>query len=280
MILAINYSNDDYKKSANLNSFSAIKFGKVDKVISYSPKDIEESFKIKNSKIFKNLRGDGLWLWKPYFIHRSLLNINDGDYLVYVDSGIFYLRNIQELVSKIEISKQDIFFTETPLFEVQYTHPEVFKIMGISESKFSNQAQAGLIIIKKNNFTINFIEEWLNLCQNHDLLSGFFEIKHSEKLFIAHREDQSLFSLLTKKYGLTPYKDCTDYGRFPLQYFNNNLMFRVPNYSKEFMIEKTYFLLYRKSNPYFYFFKFILKRVFSFFGFSRFKVLTDIAYLK
>ncbi len=129
MVVAINYSNKQFRKAASLNSFTAKRLGKVDKVISFTPEDIEESFRLKNSKIFENFRGDGLWLWKPYFIHKSLLTMDEGDYLVYVDSGICYLKNIDGLLNKVENSKQDIFFTETPLLEVQYTHPDVFNIM-------------------------------------------------------------------------------------------------------------------------------------------------------
>jgi hypothetical protein len=280
MVVAINYSNKQFRKAASLNSFTAKRFGKVDKVISFIPEDIEESFRLKNSKIFENFRGDGLWLWKPYFIHKSLLTMDEGDYLVYVDSGICYLKNIEGLLNKVENSKQDIFFTEIPLLEVQYTHPEVFNILGVTDAKFSNQVQAALLIVKKTVFSMDFIEEWLNLCQDYNLLSGNFDSTLNESLFIDHREDQSLFSVLTKKYGLQPFKDCTDYGRFPLQYFNKNIVFRVPKYTSEFMVESTYFLSYRRANPYLYFFKFILKRAFAFFGFSRFIVLTDIANLK
>lgn len=280
MIVAINYSNETFKKAARLNSFTAKHLGKVDKVISYSPNDVDENFKIKNFKIFENKRGDGCWLWKPYFINKTLLELNEYDYLVYVDSGISYLSNVNYLIDKMDIVDQDIFYTQTPLLEVQYTHPEVIKKVNGEPYKFTNQAQAGLMIIKKTNFSMKFIQEWLELCQDFDLLTGNFNNDNFEPLYVSHREDQSLFSILTKKYNLNPFMDCTDYGRFPVNYLNKDILFKIPDYESNYKLKKTVFLLFRKSNPFIYFLKFTLKKIFAYIGFSRHKFLTNSANLK
>lgn len=280
MIVAINYSNEVFKNAAKLNSFTAKYFGKVDKIISYSPSDIDEYFKNKNFKIFENKRGDGCWLWKPYFINKTLQELNEGDYLIYLDAGICYLNDVNHLINKMINVNQDIFFTQTPLLEVQYTHPNVLKTVNAESFKFTNQAQAGLMIIKKSNFTLKFIQEWLDLCQNFDLLTGKFEDYIFDELYISHREDQSLFSILTKKNGLIPFMDCTDYGRFPVHYLNSGVLFRVPKYESNYKVEKTFFLLFRRSNPIVYFIKFITKTLFAYFGFASYKILSNIANLR
>lgn len=280
MIVAINYSNETFKKAAKLNSFTAKHLGKVDKVISYCPNDVDENFKIKNFKIFENKRGDGCWLWKPYFINKTLLELNEYDYLVYVDSGICYLNSVNYLIDKMNIVDQDIFYTQTPLLEVQYTHPEAIKRVNGEPYKFTNQAQAGLMIIKKTDFSVKFIQQWLELCQDFDLLTGNFNDANFEPLYISHREDQSLFSILTKKHGLIPFMDCTDYGRFPVHYLNTGVLFRVPKYESNYKVEKTFFLLFRRSNPIVYFVKFIIKTLFAYFGFASYKILSNIANLK
>jgi hypothetical protein len=277
MIISINYANESFKKAAFLNSFTAKHIGKVDKVISYSPGDIDSEFRLNNSKIFENARGDGFWLWKPYFISKTLSELNLGDYIVYVDSGMCYMKKVDYLIDKMSAVNQDIFYTQTPLLEVQYTHPNVIKELNGDLYKFTNQAQAGLMIIKKTEFSVKFISEWLEMCQNFNLLTGNFQNVIFEPLYVAHREDQSLFSIMTKKYNLRPFMDCTDYGRFPVNYLDNHILFRVPKYDSNFKVDKTIFLLFRKANPYLYFFKFLVKSFFASIGFIRHKYLTDLA---
>jgi hypothetical protein len=279
MKIAINYSNEEFRRAAKFNAATAKLFGKVDNVICYKFADIDADFKQKNDRIFQNKRGDGLWLWKPYFIHRTLVNIEENDYLIYSDSGMCFLRDVDILIEKMKNSGQDLFFTETPLLEIQFTHPNVFELLDASRFRFTNQIQAGLLIIRKTYFTMSLIKEWLELCQNIELLSGEFADGIKESLFISHREDQSLFSLLMKKYNILPFKDCTDYGRYPLQYFQNNIILNVPFYSSIFMVRQTFFLLFRRSNPLWYYCKYLLKRLFTLFGFSRNYMLTRIANL-
>ena len=72
MIVAINYADLKFKKAQKFNKATAIHKGKVDEVVSYSPQDIDTLFHDKNSSILKQKRGNGYWLWKPYFIERTL----------------------------------------------------------------------------------------------------------------------------------------------------------------------------------------------------------------
>ena len=82
-IVAISYANYIYFKQLKVNKFSAIKVGKVDKYYSYKPEDIDINFKKKNKDILSRERGNGYWIWKPYFILKTLKNkLNIGDYLI------------------------------------------------------------------------------------------------------------------------------------------------------------------------------------------------------
>jgi len=40
----------------------------VDEYYNYGPNDIDNEFKKKNIEILSQKRGNGYWLWKPYFI--------------------------------------------------------------------------------------------------------------------------------------------------------------------------------------------------------------------
>ena len=50
MIIAINYANEGFQKAQKLNLETALQWG-ADKVIGYTPADMDEAFKEKNKEI-------------------------------------------------------------------------------------------------------------------------------------------------------------------------------------------------------------------------------------
>ena len=68
----VNFATDNFKKSQKKLNESALKFG-VDKVFSFSSEDIKKTdFYKKNKIILEKKRGFGYWLWKPYFIYKTM----------------------------------------------------------------------------------------------------------------------------------------------------------------------------------------------------------------
>ncbi|MWB94513.1 hypothetical protein GON26_09065 [Flavobacterium sp. GA093] len=106
-IVLVNYADKNYTKSQKINTKSAIKIGCFEEVISFSPNDIDECFYNKNKNILDKKRGNGYWLWKPYFIKKALQNIKEGELLFYCDSGSYFLNSINELLESTE-KNQDI----------------------------------------------------------------------------------------------------------------------------------------------------------------------------
>ncbi len=260
-IVALNYADDKYRKHQRLNTKTAYLFGKVDKVYSFSPEDIDPVFYEQNKNILSQKRGAGLWLWKPYFILKVLNEINDGDYLLYVDSGAFYIRNIHSLVNKLEDSKQEILVTETPLLECQWTKKEILVQMDAYTDKIrlTNQIMSGFILIKKSDYSINFINKWLSLCKNETLAMPKIKDETEDFMYIANRDDQSLLSVLAKKEGIVPFSDPSDLGKFQTQYLVPNYLFCIDKKQKPYQLEYTYFILTRSYNPFVYTLKFWIR---------------------
>lgn len=262
MILAINYADYRYKKSQKLNTFSARYFAKVDKIICYTPEDIDQNFRNKHSHLLSQPRGAGLWLWKPYVIDKSLELIQEGDYLVYTDSGIFYCKKILPLIQKLESSGQDIMLFDLPLLEVQWTRKSVFEILDVTIEGigYTNQRNGAIIIIKKTIQSIRFIKTWLDLCTQPTLLEPPvrpFDNEHF--LFTEHREDQSILSLLSKKRAIKSFTDPSDFGKLPYLYLSKKKIVCIPSYEDKFQINSTFFLHHRGINIFIYFIKFLLR---------------------
>jgi hypothetical protein len=219
MIIAINYADSKFRVQQKYNTKTAYSKGKADKVIEYSPSDLDEDFVKKNNRILSYERGGGLWLWKPYLILKTLHKLNDGDYLFYCDAGAYYVNKIVHLVQALEKSKQSIMGFGLPLLERQFTKKETFVIMNCNNYD-ENQVMGGYILIKKDDFSIQFVKEWLAYASNEEIISpNYFHKEITEfEDYIAHREDQSIFSILYHKYNLIPFKEITQYGKRPWEH--------------------------------------------------------------
>ncbi|HFF9301621.1 TPA: hypothetical protein ACGFCK_002128 [Clostridium perfringens] len=232
MIVAINYSDENFRKSQKFNTKSAYKKGKVDKVIEYSPKDIDKDFFNKNKEILNKSRGGGYWLWKPYLILRTMNNLSNGDYIFYCDSGAYYINNIRYLINSLEKTKQDIMVFDLPLIEKQWTQKTTFKLMDCDNEKYmnSNQILATYILIKVSDESKIFMGDYLTFCENINCLIES-DLYKNQNEFINHRHDQSILSLLCKKNNIVTFRDPSQYGIRPWEYLSNNRLYNVKKYT-------------------------------------------------
>jgi hypothetical protein len=247
MKILINYADEKYKRTQKFNSWTGKHIGKLDKVFSFGPKDIDIDFYNDNKQILNEKRGNGLWLWKPYFILKVMEESQDGDIIFYSDSGAFFIRNIDHLIQTIDLEKK-IWVSDIPLLEVCFTKPSCFQIMKCetNDFKLTNQIQATFFMAINCKETRNFVKKWLTLCCNNDLLSseeGKKEENNSGKQFVSHREDQSILSLLCKKEEIKAHLDPTHRGKYPEWYKKEEYEYLEPihtdKYSPILFLHKT-----------------------------------------
>ena len=216
MKVLINYGNNIFKKSQEINSQSALKIGGFDEVISYHPKDIDSDFYKKNKEILEQERGNGYWLWKSYFINKAMQNLSNGDYLFYCDSGSYFINSIDPIIKLCKQYNQDIIPFNVGAIEKYWTKRDVFISMNCDMPEFTDTEQrlGGFILFKKSDKSIKFIDEYLSLTQDYSLITDVENSLGSPNYngFIAHRHDQSIFSLLTKKYKLEAFRDLSQFG--------------------------------------------------------------------
>lgn len=218
MIVVINFADKNFKRQQDDNCQTALSIGKADKVFAYHPEDIDEKFFKSNSQICEVKRGYGLWIWKAYFVLRTLELMDYGDYLFYCDAGSYFVNDLHLLVNVLENENIDIMPFELPLLERQWTKMETYKRMKVDEMN-NNQCLASYFLIKKTDFSIKFMIEWLDymkdpICILPQNVTGTPNISD----FIVHREDQSVFSLLCHKYKLQTFRDPSQYGDWPWLY--------------------------------------------------------------
>jgi hypothetical protein len=214
-VTLVNYSNEKYTHAQKINTKTALKIGRFKKVISYSPSDIDVDFWNKNKLIFEQARGGGYWLWKSYFIKKTLSEMNEGERLFYCDSGSLFINSIDQLLNCFE-STVDIMPFELQNIEKYWTKRDCFQLMCCDEPKIleSKQIQATFCLWRKSNFSMRFVEEWLHYAQDERILTDIEnQLGFSNYLgFVEHRHDQSIFSLLIKKYKIKAYRDPSQFG--------------------------------------------------------------------
>ena len=227
MVVLINYANDKYEKVRRLNSITGKMIGLFDKVVEYGPSDIDVEFRNENQFLLNQTRGNGLWLWKPYFILKTLNDVEDDDIVFYSDSAAFFVRSVKPIVSLTK--EKGIWISVLPLFEEQFTKRSVFEEIGCTELKYQDSVQfsASFLAFKKCDKSIEFVTSWLKQCCKKEMLmfDSRKDINESDT-FIAHREDQSILSLLAKKNGIEGYQDPTQYSVIPEEYYDRGRKFQ------------------------------------------------------
>ena len=115
-------------------------------------------------------RSNGLWLWKPYIILNALERVSDGDYVFYCDSGAFFFSSVKPLIDSMRDA--DIWVSDIPYIEEQWTKPEVFARLGITsaEIKSSAQIQGSFVLARKSKMSCEFVREWLKMCATPELI--------------------------------------------------------------------------------------------------------------
>ena len=204
MIYAINYANALFRKAQKLNTKTAYRHG-VDKVFEFSPDDIDREFYVKNKAILDVPKGNGYWLWKPYFINKVMEEMQVGDWMVYADAGLYYLNNVRNYIDNLEKQGIDAICMGSKFKESHYTKRDVFVLMGLDSEEYTQSSQRGaILLLKKNNKNKILVEEWLEYAQDERIITdkpntcGLPDYEG----FRGNRHDQSIFSLLSKKYGV------------------------------------------------------------------------------
>jgi len=201
----ITFGNEIYHNSVRRICQEANTLHFFDEIKGFTETDLQNDFLFWNKHgqfILNNKRGYGYWIWKSYLIKQKLEQLNENDILVYCDAGCQVNPNgverLNEYVDMLRSNKENYGLLSFQLNynEEQYTKRAIFDIYECSKML---QNMATIVLIKKNNHSINVIREWYSYCENYNLINDFTCNEIPE--FIENRHDQSILSVLVNKYG-------------------------------------------------------------------------------
>ena len=215
--ILINYADKKFFQSQLENCESATSIAGFDETIPYGVDMINEDFINDNNEIMSSERGAGYWLWKPYIINEQFNLHNEGDIVMYSDSGAVFARHMQPLFNTIAEESSGIiaFSLAGGHFERQYNRKRVIESFDLDTETISRtpQLMASFIMFRICEESRKIVEYWLNKCVQPDLIMDKSTRDPDEfPEFIDHRHDQALWSLTAKKFGLSVYRDPTQWG--------------------------------------------------------------------
>ncbi len=210
MKLLLNFADANFRSSQKKNTETGLAIGGFDLALAYSPKDIDSVFAANNQWMLSQSRGAGYWLWKPYFILRTLISMNDGDVLFYADAGSYFVHSTDPLIRTAEQSGQDVLFFENPHLEKHWTKRDALILMGCDQPRYrdSRQRGGGFSLWRKSEFALLFANQYLHYCRDPRIATdipnqlGF----PNHDGFRENRHDQSVASLLCKKHHVPAFR--------------------------------------------------------------------------
>lgn len=232
MVVVVNFADEKFRPWQQLQTQTAYHFG-ADKVIEYSPADIDPEFYEKNKFILDQPRGAGYWLWKPYIILDALNKVDDGDIVSYLDSGAFFINRISYLTNTMDAEKVNIMVFGSDIgktLERHWTKRDAFILMDCDEERFFNSPPAaggGFELLRKCAESIEFVKEWLKYMQDPRIVTDIPNQlgKENYEGFRENRHDQTVLSLLVKKKGIKSFK-CPMQENFPSESYSPELLRR------------------------------------------------------
>lgn len=196
-----------------------------DNIFAYTLDELDDTF-LKNHYKFisSNKRGYGYWIWKPEVILTSLNKLNNGDLLIWADSGNTirsgFSYKIKQYAEEVDKSNHGILSFSIKHISIKWTKMDTIEHIIDSEienekdkndvkSKIINNEQvtASLLVIRKSESSIKLIEKWKKYMNNYHLIDDSPSKKPNHHTFIENRHDQSVLDIICKIYNVPINRD-------------------------------------------------------------------------
>ena len=213
----------NYSQSLNRIKQEAENLNIFDKIFIYTENDFDENYLAKHGEFIKNNKtGYGFWIWKSYFTKKTFEMMDDNDILIYADCGCHLVNNeiaknrLQTYITLCNRMNSGNLAFQMCFPEKQYTKMDVFIKLNEVNNKMmdSGQLVGGIFVMRKCENTINIINKYYELCEEYRLIDNTSSKTQNDSSFVAHRNDQSVFSILRKQMGCILIPDETWHNNF------------------------------------------------------------------
>ena len=180
----------------------------------FTEQTLDQAFLNSHSNFMRYTRGFGYWIWKAQVTKQMLdnPNVNEGDIIVYIDSGCHInlqgKERFEHYVKTLQDSEHCVLGFQLPYIEKQWTKMDTLALFP-DYIKDTNQLVGGLFMIKKNKQAIDLVQEWQSIMSNTKFIDDSPSTLANDPIFKEHRHDQSVWSCLRKLRGCVLFEDET-----------------------------------------------------------------------
>lgn len=204
----ISYGDEKYENSKKRIYNEAIETGWFTSVEIFDKIKLSKSFCEDFKYILKYERGGGYWIWKFDIILNKLYQINDGDFLIYLDCGCSINKNgynrFKEYIKLIKSNQYKIISFQTDHNEYKYTTKQIFDAFNVSQNSeitLTKQFVGGILIMQKCVDVINLFNDCINTLRKYPYIITDKYNNAQQTIFIDNRHDQSIMSVARKIHG-------------------------------------------------------------------------------
>lgn len=205
LVVLVSYADGPevfYKNQAALSASAADKG--FDVIYNYRRGHIDAHFYEKNKHILTQQRGSGYWLWKPYFILKTMNELPEGAIIFYADSGVILKKPITKILDEMKSYDMVLVGHGSPVPLGHHLKKEAYSIFKVplSEEILAQQnVWAFFLCIRNTKETRAFVAKWLEACESADAITDVPLDPDNQVLhFSGHQNDQSLLSVLVALY--------------------------------------------------------------------------------
>ena len=207
LTFAGDYHGDTYTSAANNLKKWAEEFNLFSSITIINPNILfqdYEFFQRHINYIIKNKRGFGYWVWKPYIILKKLQELKEGDLLLYMDACCFLnIKAKEKFLHYVDLANKNpdgnLFFEYSQIIS-NWCKMDLIEHLDAKNIMNEREIMPGVAFIRVNEKMINFYKKFYEIACNYHLIDDTPSISPNTPTFREHRHDQSIFSILVRKY--------------------------------------------------------------------------------
>ncbi len=198
-----------------------------DRIRVWTENDLDEDFRMKmKDRLIPGSRGYGYWCWKPQIVLQLLREMKDGDVLLYADAGCHLNpKGLPRLMDYFNLARehgivafQARTLDDPPrhfLVDGDWSKGDLLDFWGARGDLAitdTGQLGGGIFLVCKTSIAQEFFQAFKSAVVDHFELCDDSPSK-SPNLpgFVENRHDQSVLSILGKKFGLFSLSACEYY---------------------------------------------------------------------
>lgn len=177
-----------------------------DRILAFDETALGQDFWERHGDFVRNNgRGFGYWIWKPWVILKTFEQCNEGDVVVYLDTGCVFntkaMDRLREYIDRVRDAKDGLLAFRLRSFpEREWTKRRTLELLGCDEDcRNAKQIMATAFVIKKTPVNVELVEKWFDtLVRDNYIYVNDEKGPEEDTLLKEHRHDQSTWSLLIK----------------------------------------------------------------------------------